>query len=259
MAVFTPDSVVNTAYHDSMNKIEASDVSSGPGGFNPPDTLAVLLSGGLDSAILLGEEAARRPVLPIYVRSGLEWEEVELAHCREFLCRCHSGNILPLVVLDQPTRDLYGAHWSTGAGSVPDERSADDAVYLPGRNLLLLCKAMLYCHLNSVAEIALAPLAGNPFPDASPGFFQSMAALVNQAVGGRLKVLLPYRHLHKPEVLVRGKAMPLAWTFSCIQPIEGKHCGRCNKCHERQEAFARVGMADPTPYAQAPKEIPCTA
>lgn len=242
-----------------MNKIEEPFVPSTPCGICPPDTLAVLLSGGLDSAILLVEESIRRPVLPVYVRSGLEWEQVELAHCREFLRRCQSGNILPLVVLDQPTRDLYGAHWSTGAGTVPDEQSADDAVYLPGRNLLLLCKAMLYCHLNGVGEIALAPLAGNPFPDASPDFFQSMAALVNQAVGGSLKVLLPYRHLHKPEVLVRGKGMPLAWTFSCIQPIEGKHCGRCNKCNERHEAFARVGMADPTSYAKAPKEFPCTA
>lgn len=258
MAVFAPDSDANPVYHEDMNKPEDRETLGVAAGNCPPDTLAVLLSGGLDSAILLGEESARRPVLPIYVRSGLEWEEVELAHCREFLSRCQSINILPLVVLDQPTRDLYGAHWSTGVGPVPDERSSDDAVYLPGRNLLLLSKAMLYCHLHGVGEIALAPLAGNPFPDASPDFFKSMAALVNVAVGGRLHVLLPYRHLHKPEVLERGRTMPLEWTFSCIQPIQGKHCGRCNKCHERREAFARVGMVDPTLYALAPKENPCT-
>ncbi len=224
-----------------------------------PGTLAVLLSGGLDSAVLLGEQAAERPVLPLYVRSGLHWESVELEHCLEFLKRINRGTVYPLVVLEQPTRDLYGAHWSTGVGAVPDSKSPDEAVYLPGRNLLLLAKSMIFCHLRGIDEIALAPLAGNPFPDARPEFFDAMAALVNQAVNGRLRVQLPYRNLQKAEVIQRGAGMPLVWTFSCIQPVEAKHCGLCNKCHERQEAFAHACVPDPTPYASAPKEKPCTA
>ena len=47
---------------------------------------AVLVSGGLDSAILtvdLVREFAR--VVPIYVRSGLRWEDAELAALRRFL------------------------------------------------------------------------------------------------------------------------------------------------------------------------------
>ena len=224
----------------------------------PENTLAVLLSGGLDSAILLGEEAKKRPVLPIYIRSGLNWEEVELGYCRGFLNEINSPNSLPLVILDQPTRDIYGDHWSTGAKTVPDDQSPDDAVYLPGRNLLLLCKSMIYSHMHDVREIALAPLAGNPFPDATPAFFESMAALVNRAVGGQLKVLLPFRNLHKPHVMVRGRGMPLELTFSCIRPVSGHHCGKCNKCHERQQAFIQAQMNDPTKYAKYNKESPCT-
>ena len=34
-----------------------------------------------------------------------------------------------------------------------------------------------------------------------------------------------------------GRDMPLELTFSCIDPRDGLHCGRCNKCAERQEAF----------------------
>jgi len=44
----------------------------------------------------------------------------------------------PLVVMNSPITDVYGSHWSVSGREVPDERSADDAVYLPGRNLLLL-------------------------------------------------------------------------------------------------------------------------
>src|SRR5947209_1697567 len=46
-----------------------------------PPALAVLVSGGLDSAVLLAESARERPsVFPLYVRFGLLWEEAELAH-----------------------------------------------------------------------------------------------------------------------------------------------------------------------------------
>jgi len=39
-----------------------------------PDRLtAVLFSGGLDSAVLLADEAARGVVQPVYVSSGLAW------------------------------------------------------------------------------------------------------------------------------------------------------------------------------------------
>ena len=50
------------------------------------DAVAVLASGGLDSAILVGQLAREgREVTPIYVRFGLAWEDVELRYLRKFL------------------------------------------------------------------------------------------------------------------------------------------------------------------------------
>ena len=46
---------------------------------------AVLVSGGLDSAILTGLWARDRMVQPVYIRCGLHWENDESAHCRRFL------------------------------------------------------------------------------------------------------------------------------------------------------------------------------
>ena len=40
---------------------------------------AVLLSGGLDSAVLVADEASRDEVQPIYVSAGLAWEAAERA------------------------------------------------------------------------------------------------------------------------------------------------------------------------------------
>ena len=49
-------------------------------------TVGLLLSGGLDSSVLLGQlVAGGRRVQPFYVRCGLVWEEAELRAVRAIL------------------------------------------------------------------------------------------------------------------------------------------------------------------------------
>lgn len=219
--------------------------------------LAILISGGLDSAILLGEALGRGArVNPIYVRAGHPWESIEQLFLDEFLRRLKSSNLEPLTTLAMPVDDLYGDHWSLTGRQVPDERSPDEAVYLPGRNVLLLAKAIVWCHLHGVPAVALAVLKGNPFPDATNQFFSQFQQAVNRAVDGNVAVLRPYGRLHKAEVMARGRALPLEWSLSCINPIGNRHCGRCNKCAERRAAFRKAGMSDPTVYEV---EDTCTA
>jgi 7-cyano-7-deazaguanine synthase len=129
-------------------------------------------------------------------------------------------------------------------------------VFLPGRNVLLLAKGLLWCHLHQVPAVALGLLGANPFPDATPRFFTAYQDAVNQAVGGRACVVRPYAGLNKQEVLLRGRGLALELTFSCIQPAAGRHCGVCNKCAERRRAFAQAGFRDPTMYH---REDACTA
>jgi 7-cyano-7-deazaguanine synthase len=230
-----------------------SPVTAASPAWPPPrahSPLAVLASGGLDSAILLAEAARAYPAVhPLYVRTGLNWEAVEREYLGRFLSAIRSPALRPLVVLDQPVQDVYGSHWSVSGEGVPDENTPDDAVFLPGRNVLLLAKPLLWCHLNAVSEIATAPLGSNPFPDATPEFYDGFAAIVSLAVGGNVRVIRPYSSLHKVDVLRRGRGLPLEHTFSCIRPEDGLHCGRCNKCAERKLGFRDAGMDDPTTYA----------
>jgi 7-cyano-7-deazaguanine synthase len=220
-------------------------------------SLAILISGGLDSAILLGEALHRHEAVhPLYVRCGLHWEAPELGWLQRFLEAVRQPTLRPLHILDLPVTDLYGDHWSLTGRQVPDAESPDEAVFLPGRNVLLLAKAILWCHLHDVPAVALAPLESNPFPDATPAFFRAYQDVVNQAVGGAVRVLRPYAGLSKPEVMRRGRGLPLELTFSCIRPAGDRHCGRCNKCAERRRAFADAGMTDPTAYRW---EGSCTA
>jgi 7-cyano-7-deazaguanine synthase len=214
--------------------------------------LAVLVSGGVDSAVLVGLAARQMVSLhPLYIRCGLHWEEVELLYLRRFLAALNAQQVRPLVVLELPVRDLYGEHWSVHGRQVPDADSPDEAVYLPGRNVILLSKALLWCHLHRVPVLALGTLRGNPFADATPEFLSRMVEAVNQACGDRLRVVQPLRHLDKAQVVALGRELPLGWTFSCVAPQGQLHCGRCNKCAERRRAFAACNLPDPTVYAHA--------
>jgi 7-cyano-7-deazaguanine synthase len=211
---------------------------------------AVLVSGGLDSAILVGERLqAGETVHPLYVRCGFLWEDVELAHLRRFLDALHSPRLHPLQVLHQPVSDLIPHHWGLSGTDVPDGDSPDDAVYLPGRNVLLLSKALLWCHLNAVAHLHLGILHGNPFADASPSFLDSFSESVNTALDSLITIHRPYARLSKTDILLRGRSFPISLTFSCLRPIEGRHCGDCNKCSERRRGFASAGLTDLTEYA----------
>src|SRR5262245_44625131 len=114
-------------------------------------SLAVLISGGLDSAILLGDALRRGEIAhPLFVRCGLAWEAAELSYLRRFLAALREPNLKPLTILEQPVADLYGDHWSLTARDVPSADAPDEAVFLPGRNVLLLAKALLWCHLHAV-------------------------------------------------------------------------------------------------------------
>jgi 7-cyano-7-deazaguanine synthase len=215
-----------------------------------PDVLGVMASGGLDSCILMGDLVRReRIVQPFYIRTGLTWQSAELPALQKFLAAIASPELRPLILLDLPLDDLYVGHWSLTGRNTPGADSPDEAVFLPGRNALLLIKAAIYCQLHDIRQLAIAPLGTSPFEDAGPQFFHEFQAAMNRGVAHHVELLRPFGNLNKRQVMELGENLPLELTFSCIHPVRGLHCGRCNKCAERQHAFELVGRPDRTQYA----------
>lgn len=213
--------------------------------------LVVLASGGVDSAILLADQAAHGHVVhPVYIRFGLTWEQIEEAHLRRYLdALADRPDIRPLTVLDLPISDVYGTHWSVSGTNTPDDTTPDEAVYLPGRNLLLLAKTTVWCALHGIGRIALGTLRGNPFADSSREFLSGIAGLAGMALDHQLEVVTPFGELTKAQVLAIGRDLPLEHTFSCVAPVGDNHCQTCNKCAERRKAFAEAGLEDRPTYA----------
>lgn len=217
---------------------------------NPEQPVAVLVSGGLDSAILAVHLSRKHPsVQPIYVRTDVVWAHEEERACAAFLEAASAPALAPLLRLTMPLGDIYSGHWSITGQSTPDATTPDEAVFLPGRNALLLIKPIVWCQKNGVSQLALAPLASNPFDDAQPSFFERLEDAMAAGYGKRVALTRPFSTLHKPEVMRLGRGLPLELTFSCIDPRAGLHCGVCNKCHERKVAFRDADMPDKTVYS----------
>jgi 7-cyano-7-deazaguanine synthase len=212
--------------------------------------VAVLCSGGLDSAVLLVEMArAVDRAVPIVLRAGHPWEDAEVASLRRFLAATAEPRIAPLRELMLPMHDVYGDHWSM-TGDAPAWDEPDETVEIRGRNLILLSKVLVLAAIEGWPTIAMGPLAGNPFPDATREFFAGIAAVASDALAAPLTIVAPYRDLHKSDVIRRGRDLPLELTLSCAAPTAaGLHCGACNKCRERVQAFAEAGVEDRTAYA----------
>jgi 7-cyano-7-deazaguanine synthase len=239
---------------------------------SPSHATAVLFSAGLDSAVLLADAIGTlperdahseappgitpggispAPVQPIYVSAGLAWERHELETAERLLKSApYAGCVLPLVTLRMDMRDVYpSTHWAV-RGEAPAYDTPDEDVYIEGRNIVLLSKASTYMARARIPRILMGPLAGNPFPDATPEFFSAMARALSMGLGAPIAIEAPFSSMHKADVIRLGRSLgvPLGLTLSCMQPRNGAHCGRCSKCRERIDAFRDAGGDDPTSY-----------
>ncbi len=209
------------------------------------------MSGGLDSGILVNLlKKTYREVYPVYIVCGNIWERAEQKWLRRYLQAIEKNGLKPTTTLALATDDVYPNFWAVTGKNVPGENSKDETVFIPGKNILLIAKAAVFCMKNRIPNLALGPLKTNPFPDAKRPFLNLYQNALSKGLGFKLKIMTPFLSKTKTEVMKLGRKLPLELTFSCLNPKGDLHCGRCNKCGERKKAFGLAGMIDRTRYTK---------
>lgn len=227
--------------------------------------IAVLLSGGMDSATLLVDLAYRGwSVLPIRVAYGQRHRR-ELDASDQLLDWCVGNPALHdqmehrvLVDLSRLGRELTGSSQTDRSVPVPHGHYADQtmrATVVPNRNMMLLAAAAGVAISHGISRLAYGAHAGDHaiYPDCRPEFVEAMrAALALAHYDGGVELLAPYVGIDKAGVLARGLVheVPYQATWTCYEGGETA-CGKCGSCRERLEAFEKNGVADPLAYTAA--------
>jgi 7-cyano-7-deazaguanine synthase len=204
--------------------------------YAPPNptapTTVVLVSGGVDSTVLLYQLAERRrpgefsvyPLFIDYAQRAAELEHEAAAwHCRR-LC-------LQLQRLDI----------SRVGEAFRRARSMKPHIPLPHRNLVALSLALSYVAVVGATAVALGVIRDDigGYASASLPFLDAFGELAQTL--GNISLETPFVHWPKAQVIAEGNRLGVDFvqTYSCMLGRE-LHCGHCTQCLRRDSAFREL-------------------
>lgn len=221
----------------------------------------VLLSGGLDSAVVLAicRDEGFAP-LALTLDYG-QRNRLELDAARRI------AGAMGVKRHEILTVDLgrWGGSALTGEHAVPTGRDPETMgtsipiTYVPARNTVFLSIAMSWAETLGTEHIYIGAhaLDYSGYPDCRPEYFRAFETMANLATRTGVEgehpwtVHTPLIDMTKTAIVQRGRALavPLELTVSCYQPAAGASCGICDACILRLRAFAAIGLTDPITYA----------
>lgn len=224
-----------------------------------------LLSGGMDSAVVLAEaRAAGRAPHALSFRYG-QRHAVELGAAAR-VAKAGGAVEHRVVTLDL---SALGGSALTDAIDVPKARAASEigagvpVTYVPARNTVFLAVALGWAEVLGARELWIGVNATDysGYPDCRPEFltaFEQLAAVATAAgteEGARFHVRAPLMQLSKADIVRRASELgvDLGLTHTCYDPVQlgagVLACGACDACLLRLKGFAEAGLVDPLPYA----------
>ena len=227
-----------------------------------PKRAVVLASGGMDSATTAYEALDRGYELYLLHTSYGQRTESKEYDCARQLAE--SVDAVDFLHIETDHLQQIG-----GSALTDDEMAVGDAdldneeipdTYVPFRNANLLSMAVSYAEANGCEAVFVGAhsedFAG--YPDCRPEFFEAFESMVD--VGTKpdteITIEVPFVESTKTEIADRGVdlAVPFEHTWSCYREAEPA-CGTCDSCAFRLQAFQRLGVRDPIPYAERPTYV----
>jgi 7-cyano-7-deazaguanine synthase len=215
----------------------------------------VLLSGGLDSTVLLHHIVRNLhagPVLAISYNYGQR-------HSKELECARWQAQqvgarhkIIDLSFLGPLLKG--GSSLIAGGAAVPDldelteTQLAQPPTYVPNRNMMLLSMAGAFAEAEGVYRVYYGAQAQDEYGywDCTQEFLRRINHVLELNRNRPVVIDAPFVALKKADIVRLGAELGVDFsrTWSCYRGGE-KVCDRCPTCVERHNAFASAGVADP--------------
>lgn len=125
------------------------------------------------------------------------------------------------------------------------------SIIVPFRNAIFLSVAVAYASsINSTRILYGAQLSdAQNYPDCREEFYKSFEKTARLGTDTQIVIDAPFSDKSKSEVIKLGTnlGVPYGLTWSCYLNKES-HCGKCESCRNRKNAFIEAGINDPTKY-----------
>jgi len=216
----------------------------------------VLLSGGIDSSVLLHYAVRTLACAPIHALSfdygQRHARELECARVQAVSAGAEAHRIIDVSFLGSLLRE--GSALLAGGRPVPDLEDLDAAervqppTYVPNRNMMLLAVAAAYAEANGIHEVYYGAQAQDEYGywDCTREFLERINAALALNRKKPVVVCAPFIDKPKAEIVRLGFELDVDFrkTWSCYRG-EARACGTCPTCVERRNAFRRAGAVDP--------------
>lgn len=159
---------------------------------------------------------------------------------------------IPIKLVDlSALRDIF-----VGVTSLCDERipltpSFSQPIIVPFRNAIFLSTAVAYATAIGATRIFYGAQGSDEsfYPDCRKEFYKSFEVAARLGTDRQLFIEAPFSDIRKSDLIRIGSdlGVPFDLTWSCYRNGP-KHCGECESCVNRKNAFREAGVADPTEY-----------
>ena len=208
----------------------------------------VVLSGGVDSTTLAYYIKDQGYDLAAITFNYGQISTKEIEHAKKIAAKLN----IPIQIIDLSSlKEIFQGITSLVDENIEMTKSFSQPIIVPFRNAIFLSIAVAYANsINSARIVYGAQLSdAQNYPDCREEFYRSFEKTARLGTDTQIMIEAPFSDKSKSEVIKLGTQLgvPFNLTWSCYLNKE-VHCGQCESCRNRKNAFIEAGIKDTTKY-----------
>lgn len=216
----------------------------------------VLLSGGMDSLLCLGEAInEKHEISLLHMNYGQKTSERERKSFND-IAAFYKISESQIKIIDMAfLKQIGGSSLTDETISVKtykgDSTDIPDS-YVPFRNSIILSLAVSWAEAKGATKLFIgANYEDSPgYPDCRPSYYEAFNKVIKEGTkAGDITIKTPVLMLKKKDIVLRGQELkvPFNLSWSCYKSVD-KACGVCDSCALRLRGFKEAGIRDPIEY-----------